>query len=156
MSQRTSTATIVKILLPKLISIGSEPMRSRWFVLYLKFWKLWPSLLSVTPHIFASHLVALTQLWATNRGSKIFSNNFSIFFLLNPECERIPWLFALKDFPNWKFSGAERFTNKFPISLISLSVPKKKSMGSCSHNFDATHLPNSLFEPSYPKVFRGA
>ena len=42
-----------------------------------------------------------------------------------------------------KFSGTERFTKKFHFSLISLAASKKKVSGSCTHNFDATDLPNS-------------
>ena len=42
-----------------------------------------------------------------------------------------------------KFSGMERFTKKFHFSLISLAASKKKVSGSCTHNFDATDLPNS-------------
>ena len=32
----------------------------------------------------------------------------------------------------------------FRFSLISLSVPQKKVLGSCTHNFDATDLPNTV------------
>ena len=46
-------------------------------------------------------------------------------------------------FSRWKFSGTERFTKKFHFSLISLAASKKKVSGSCTHNFDATDLPNS-------------
>ena len=46
-------------------------------------------------------------------------------------------------FSRWKFSGTERFTKKFHFSLISVSSNKKKVSGSCTHNFDATDLPNS-------------
>ena len=35
------------------------------------------------------------------------------------------------------------FTKKFHFSLISVSSNKKKVSGSCTHNFDATDLPNS-------------
>merc|ERR1712115_431938 len=42
-----------------------------------------------------------------------------------------------------------------PFSLISVSSNKKKVSGSCTHNFDATDLPNSWFESLYPKLFRG-
>ena len=48
-----------------------------------------------------------------------------------------------KKFPCWKFSGTERFTKKFHFSLISLAAYKNKVSGSCTHNFDATDLPNS-------------
>ena len=33
---------------------------------------------------------------------------------------------------------------------------QKKVSGWCTHNFDATDLPNSWFEPLYPNLFRGA
>ena len=46
-------------------------------------------------------------------------------------------------FLHWKFSGTERYTKKFRFSLISLAASKKKVSGSCTHNFDATDLPNS-------------
>ena len=46
-------------------------------------------------------------------------------------------------FSHWKYLGTERFTKKFRFSRISLSVPPKKVSASCTHNFDATDLPNS-------------
>ena len=49
----------------------------------------------------------------------------------------------------------ERFTKKFRFSLISLAASKKKVLGSCTHNFDATDLPDSQFERLYPKLFTG-
>ena len=52
-------------------------------------------------------------------------------------------------------SRTERFTKKFCFSPISFAACKKKVWGSCTHNFDATDLPNSQFELLYPKVFRG-
>ena len=51
-------------------------------------------------------------------------------------------LLAKKKFP-LKISGRERFTKKFRFSRISLSVPPKKVSDSCTHNLDATDLPNS-------------
>ena len=56
----------------------------------------------------------------------------------NPECVRIFWVHGLKNF--WVESN---FKKMFRFSLNSLSVPPKKVSGPCTHNFDATNLPNS-------------
>ena len=71
------------------------------------------------------------------QGQTFVVPTFHIHFM-NPECVRIPWVLAPKKFP-----GTERFTKKIHFSLISVSPSKKKVSGSCTHNFDATDLPNS-------------
>ena len=74
-------------------------MSPLWFVLEAIFWKLWPCLFFLTAHNFANgpHFVALTQLRPTKTGSNICCT-FHIYFL-NPECIRIPWVLAPKNFP---------------------------------------------------------
>ena len=88
-------------------------------------WKIF-----VTPLNFANgpHFVALTRLWATHL-SYIFSESWVCMdsVVTCPE----------------KFSGTERFTENFRFSLITLSIPQTKVWGSCTHNYDATDLPNS-------------
>ena len=46
-------------------------------------------------------------------------------------------------------------TKKFSFSRICMSLWWKSSSACCGLNFDATDLPNSSFEPLYPKLFRG-
>ena len=57
---------------------------------------LWEIHFFVTPNNFANgpHFVALTQLWATKTWSKQFLD-----FFWNPECVRISWVRAPKNFP---------------------------------------------------------
>ena len=130
-------------------------MTQRWFILEPIFWKLRPCFF-LTPHNFANgpHFVALIQLRPTIIGSKIccthLSYTFSESWVHKDSVGTCP-----EKFSHWKFSGTECFTKKFHFSLISLAASKKKVSGSCTHNFDATDLPNSSFEPLYPKLFRG-
>ena len=121
-----------------------------------QIWKLWEWDFFVTANNFANgpHFVALTQLRATKTGSKIccthLSYTYSESWVRKDSVGTCP-----EKFSRPKFSGTERFTKKFHFSLISLAASKKKVSGSCTHNFDATDLPNSSFEPLYPKLFRG-
>ena len=118
--------------------------------------KLWEWDFFATPNNFANgpHFFALIQLRPTETGSKIccthLSYTFSESWVRKDSVGTCP-----EKFSRPKFSGTERFTKKFHFSLISLAASKKKVSGSCTHNFDATDLPNSSFEPLYPKLFRG-
>ena len=76
------------------------------------------------------------------QGPKFVVPTFHIHFL-NPECVRIPWVLAPKNFPIENFRVRSDLGKKFRFSLISLAASKKKVSGSCTHNFDATDLPNS-------------
>ena len=111
----------------------------------------------LTAHIFANgpHFVTLTQPRAAKTGFwksfRIFSN---IFFGILSAYKNFLGACPEK-FSHSKFLGTERFRKKFRFSQSSLSVPPKKVLGACTHNFDATDLPNSLFEPLYPKIFQG-
>merc|ERR1711873_183918 len=58
-------------------------------------------------------------------------------------------IFPLKIFGYGAISKKVPFFTDFSCRL------QKKVSGSCTHNFDATDLPNSSFEPLYPKLFRG-
>ena len=115
-----------------------------WFNLEPIFWKLWPGEFFLTAHNFANgpHFFALTQLRATKTGSKIccthLSYTYSESWVRKDSVGTCP-----EKFSRPKFSGTERFTKKFHFSLISLAASKKKVSGSCTHNFDATDLPNS-------------
>ena len=51
-------------------------------------------------------------------------------------------------------AGGRRLKN-FRFSRICVSPWWKSSSACCGLNFDATDLPNSSFEPLYPKLFRG-
>ena len=51
-------------------------------------------------------------------------------------------------------AGGRRLKN-FSFSRICMSLWWKSSSACCGLNFDATDLPNSSFEPLYPKLFRG-
>ena len=121
-----------------------------------EFRRFWEIGFFATAHNFANgpHFVALTQLRATKTGSKIccthLSYTYSESWVRKDSVGTCP-----EKFSRPKFSGTERFTKKFHFSLISLAASKKKVSGSCTHNFDATDLPNSSFEPLYPKFFRG-
>ena len=118
--------------------------------------RFWEIHFFVTPNNFANgpHFFALTQLRATKTWSKIccthLSYTYSESWVRKDSVGTCP-----EKFSRPKFSGTERFTKKFHFSLISLAASKKKVSGSCTHNFDATDLPNSSFEPLYPKLFRG-
>ena len=102
-------------------------MRSCWFILGPIFWKLWPYLLFLTPHNFANgpHFVALAQLQVT----KTESNNC---------CAHLSYTFS----ESWACKD-------------SVGICPERVSGWCTHNFDATDLPNSQFGPLYPKLYRG-
>ena len=51
-------------------------------------------------------------------------------------------------------AGGQRLKN-FRFSRICVTPWWKSSSACCGLNFDATDLPNSSFEPLYPKLFRG-
>ena len=109
-----------------------------------------------TSHIFANgpHFVALTQLQATKTGSK----NFFRKLIKKILCVRIFWVYAPK---NAQKNPSENFREQSDLRKSSVfhgfpcPYPPKKILGSCNHNFDATDLPHSSFEPLYPKLFRG-
>ena len=56
----------------------------------------------------------------------------------------------LSSFPSWRPK-----TKKFPFFTNFHFTLVKKASACCGLNFDATDLPNSSFEPLYPKLFRG-
>ena len=51
-------------------------------------------------------------------------------------------------------AGGRRLKN-FRFSRICMSAREFFLLACCGLNFDATDLPNSSFEPLYPKLFRG-
>merc|ERR1711963_1145000 len=87
------------------------------------------------------------------QGQKFVVPTFHIHFL-NPECVRIPWVLAPKNFPVENFR-VPSVSQKAPFFTDFSCRLQKKVSGSCTHNFDARDLPNSSFEPLYPKLFRG-
>ena len=112
-----------------------------WFKFVSSNLKIVLVVLFFTAHIFANgpHFVALSKLRAAKTRSNKF---FSLFF---SECwVRKDFLGVCpKKFSHRKFLGTERFTKKFRFSRSSVSVSPPKVSGSCTHNFDATILPNS-------------
>ena len=54
-----------------------------------------------------------------------------------------------------RFRAGGRRLKNFRFSRICMSPWWKSSSACCGLNFDATDLPNSSFEPLYPKLFRG-
>ena len=71
-----------------------------------------------------------------------------------PICEHhfTHWTHPDISLPFW--AGGRRLKN-FRFSRICMSPWWKSSSACCGLNFDATDLPNSSFEPLYPKLFRG-
>ena len=59
-----------------------------------------------------------------------------------------------KIFPS-KILGYGAIYEKVPFFMDLIVRTPKTVSGSCTHNFDATDLPRSLFEPLYPKLFGG-
>ena len=128
----------------KLKSLLPIDYGKKWFKLGSSNSKIVGDTFFSTPHDFANglHFVALTQHRTTKTGSNIccthLSYTFSESWVRKDSVGTCP-----EKFSHWKFSGTERFTKKFHFSLISLAASKKKVSGSCTHNFDATDLPNS-------------
>ena len=96
----------------------------------------------VTPHNFANgpHLVALTRVRATKTGSEIFAYFWNF---RNPEWVRICWVHASKKFSVENFRVRSDLQKSSVFHWFLCPQTKKKVSGSCTHNFDATDLPNS-------------
>ena len=112
-----------------------------WFKFVSSNLKIVLVVLFFTAHIFANgpHFVALSKLRAAKTRSNKF---FSLFF---SECwVRKDFLGVCpKKFSHFWVRSDLRKSSVFCFSLIYLSIPPKKVFGSCTHNFDATDLPNS-------------
>ena len=111
-------------------------MRSRWFILEPIFWKLWPYLLNLTPHNFATgpHFVPLTQLWATKTGSKFVLN-----FLRNPECVRIFWVYTPKNFPIENFRVQSNLQKSSVFHWFPCPHPQKKYQTDRNNPYTYSH-----------------
>ena len=92
-----------------------------------QFRNFWEIRFVVTPHISANrpHLVALTRLRATKTRSKIFVPPFHR-DILNPECIRIPWVLAPKNFPVQNFRVRSVLQKSSSFHWFLLPPPKKK------------------------------
>ena len=128
------------------ISVGRSWMSAKKWGPLAKLWGVTKKCISHNFRIWASKFKSLVAIDYGNKWFTFGSSNSKIlgdilFCNASYFCKRTAT--CPKKISRWKFSGAEQFTKKFRFSLISLSVPPKKVSGSCTHNFDATDLPNS-------------
>ena len=127
-------------------------MKRCWFILEQIFWKLWPSLFFLTPHIFAngSCLVTLNWLRTTKTGVKTAPDPIFAQKAFVPLC--IPDFSPFMAHPNISLDGPKNKNLRFHFFLLP---PLKTLSANWELNFDATDPPHSWFEQLYPKVFRG-
>ena len=121
------------------INVSARLMSQHWFNSF------------VTPLIFCytTHFDLQVSLWAaiTSKQQRVSHPNHIHF--LNPECVRIQWVPAPKNFPLESFRV--RSVSPKQITFLPISVSGwKKVLKRCAFNFDATDLPHSPFGPSYP------
>ena len=92
-----------------------------------QFPKLWEIYFFATPHNFANrpHFVALTQLGRPKQGQTFVVPTFHIHFL-NPECVRIPWIRAPKNFPIENFRVRSNLQKSSIFHWFLFPPPKKK------------------------------
>ena len=102
-------------------------MTSRWFILEPIFWKLWPCL-------FFWHLIILLtdpilshspNFGRPKQGQTFVVPTFHIHFL-NPECVRIPWVLAPKNFHVQNFRVRSVLQKSSIFHWFLLPPPKKK------------------------------
>ena len=109
----------------------------------LDYEKKWFKFGSSNSKIDTSDLILLhsPNFGQPKQGPNFFFEFFFIFFR-NPECVRIFWVYAPKNFPIENFWVRSDLRKSSIFSLISVSSRKITMAVCCGLNFDATDLPN--------------
>ena len=113
--------------------------------------------LFATPTYFCWQLAFYRHLPTSGRQNRVKNLLYPpfIYIFLNPECVRIPWVLAPKNFPIANFRVRSDLQKISLFHEFSCPLGKKYRRPAADSIFDATDLPHSSFEPLYPKLFRG-
>ena len=138
LSSNADTAGIVNKLSP-------EPPVNHWRHMGAIAWTKLISNLHSARTIWCSSIWIAFHRCIFGQKKESFSSKMLIHHIhfLNPECVRIPWILAPKNFPLQNFRVRSVLQKSSIFHWFLLPPQKKKVSGLCTHNFDARHLPNS-------------